>query len=117
MIDSFGQRGEAPRSSSDRRTRLQCPPQRAIIASIASVAGRGAQRAPDRTIEGALLAAYTTETITPKYHEALVAWQKKNFPELEFLEKNWSKHYSQTPFGLFAKIGKLTSDSIQYRRT
>jgi 1,2-phenylacetyl-CoA epoxidase catalytic subunit len=62
------------------------------------------------------LAAYTTETITPKYHEALVAWQKKNFPELEFLEKNWSKHYNQTPFALFAKIGKLNSDTIQYGR-
>ena len=54
------------------------------------------------------MAAYTTETITPKYHDALVAWQKKNFPELEHLEKNWSTHYNQTPFQLFAKIGKLT---------
>jgi len=62
------------------------------------------------------LAAYTTETIKPRYHEALVAWQKKNFPELEYLESNWSKHYSQTPFGLFAKIGKLNSDNILYGR-
>jgi benzoyl-CoA 2,3-dioxygenase component B len=62
------------------------------------------------------LAAYTTETITPKYHDALVAWQKKNFPELELLEKNWSAHYSQTPFQLFAKIGKLSSDTINYGR-
>src|SRR5437762_2465235 len=66
--------------------------------------------------EGAPLAAYTTETITPKYHDALVAWQKKNFPELEHLEKNWSTHYNQTPFQLFAKIGKLASDSIQHGR-
>jgi len=58
------------------------------------------------------LAAYTTETITPKYHDALVAWQKKNFPELEFLTTNWSKYFNQTPFQLFAKIGKLGSDSI-----
>src|SRR5688572_23680667 len=28
---------------------------------------------------GSPLAAYTTETITPKFHDALVAWQKKNF--------------------------------------
>lgn len=62
------------------------------------------------------MAAYTTETITPKYHDALVAWQKKNFPELEFLETNWSKHYSQTPFQLFAKIGKLNSDNILFGR-
>lgn len=58
------------------------------------------------------MAAYTTETITPKYHDALVAWQKKNFPELEFLQTNWSKYYNQTPFQLFAKVGKLNSDNI-----
>lgn len=62
------------------------------------------------------MAAYTTETITPKYHDALVAWQKKNFPELRFLEENWSKYYSQTPFQLSAKIGKLNSDAIMYGR-
>jgi benzoyl-CoA 2,3-epoxidase subunit B len=63
------------------------------------------------------LAAYTTETITPKYHQALVTWQKKNFPEFEFLEKNWSKYYpTQTPYQLFAKIGKLSSDAILHGR-
>lgn len=61
--------------------------------------------------------AYTTEKIAPKYHEALVAWQKKNFPELAFLEENWSKFYpAQTPYQLVAKIGKLNSDSIGYGR-
>jgi len=63
------------------------------------------------------LAAYTTETITPKYHQALVQWGKKNFPEMEFLEKSWSKYYpTQTPYQLFAKIGKLSSDAIPYGR-
>jgi benzoyl-CoA 2,3-dioxygenase component B len=63
------------------------------------------------------LAAYTTETIQPRYHDALVAWQKKNFPEMKFLEDNWSKFYpTQTPFQLFAKIGKLSSESIHYGR-
>ncbi len=63
------------------------------------------------------MAAYTTETITPKYHQALVDWQKKNFPEMEFLEKNWAKYYaSQTPFQLFAKVGKLNSETISYGR-
>ena len=58
------------------------------------------------------MAAYTTETITPKYHEALVAWQKKNFPEFDFLEKNWTKFYpSQTPYRLVAKIGKLQAEN------
>jgi 1,2-phenylacetyl-CoA epoxidase catalytic subunit len=63
------------------------------------------------------LPAYTTEKIAPKYHEALVAWQKKNFSELAFLEDNWSKVYpAQTPYQLVAKIGKLSSDSIGYGR-
>lgn len=63
------------------------------------------------------MAAYTTETITPKYHDALVAWQKKNFPELQFLQDNWAKYYaSQTPFQLFAKIGKVPSDQINHGR-
>jgi benzoyl-CoA 2,3-dioxygenase component B len=63
------------------------------------------------------LAAYTTEKIEPKYHDALVAWQKKNFPELDYLETNWSKHYaSQTPFQLVAKIGKLNSEVINFGR-
>src|SRR5438874_2788150 len=63
------------------------------------------------------LAAYTTETITPRYHDALIAWQKKNFPEMQFLLDNWSKYYaSQTPFQLMAKVGKLNSDTINYGR-
>jgi len=67
--------------------------------------------------EEAPLAAYTTELIKPKYHQAMVDWQKKNFPELEFLEKNWSSHFgSQTPFNLVAKIGKLQADTIEYGR-
>jgi len=63
------------------------------------------------------LAAYTTQTITPKYHEALVDWQRKNFPELDFLLKSWTKYYpTQTPYQLFAKIGKLGSDTINFGR-
>jgi benzoyl-CoA 2,3-dioxygenase component B len=62
------------------------------------------------------LAAYTTDTIAPQYHDALVAWQRKNFPEFTFLEENWSKYYNQTPFQLFAKIGKLNSEQINFGR-
>ncbi|HUO85430.1 MAG TPA: Phenylacetic acid catabolic protein [Thermoanaerobaculia bacterium] len=63
------------------------------------------------------MARYTTETITPKFHQALVDWQKKNFPELEFLEKNWSKYFAkQTPFQLVAKIGNAHCETIEYGR-
>jgi len=63
------------------------------------------------------LAAYTTQTITPKYHEALLDWQKQNFPELDYLLKNWTRYYpTQTPYQLFAKIGKLASETINFGR-
>ena len=63
------------------------------------------------------MAAYTTETIAPQYHDALVGWQKKNFPEFSFLQENWTKFYpSQTPYQLFAKIGKLNSEQINFGR-
>src|SRR5258708_11832726 len=62
------------------------------------------------------LAAYSTETIAPKYHQALVDWQRKNFPELDFLLRNWTKYYpTQTPYQLFAKIGKLNSETLHSR--
>ena len=63
------------------------------------------------------MAAYTTETIAPQYHDALVGWQQKNFPELTFLQENWTKFYpTQTPYQLFAKIGKLNSEQINFGR-
>jgi benzoyl-CoA 2,3-epoxidase subunit B len=63
------------------------------------------------------LARYTTDHIEPRYHDALVGWQKKNFPELAFLEKNWQTYFSkQTPFELVAKIGNLKESSIEYGR-
>src|SRR5436190_14102235 len=59
------------------------------------------------------MVAYTTETITPRYHRALLDWQARNFPELELLERRWSDTFAhQTPFQLCAKVGKLTSDAI-----
>jgi benzoyl-CoA 2,3-dioxygenase component B len=86
------------------------------VIEIASVlaGNRVTPAVPTRRIR---LAAYTTETITPKYHQALIGWQKKNFPELTFLQDNWKTYYpTQTPYQLFAKIGKLQSDLIGYGR-
>jgi benzoyl-CoA 2,3-epoxidase subunit B len=63
------------------------------------------------------LARYTTDRIESRYHDALVGWQKKNFPELEFLEKNWQTYFSrQTAFELVAKIGQLKESSIEHGR-
>jgi benzoyl-CoA 2,3-dioxygenase component B len=57
---------------------------------------------------------YTTETITPKYHDAIVNWQQKNFPELAILERHWDEYFKgQAPFELIAKVGDIKSDAIQ----
>jgi benzoyl-CoA 2,3-epoxidase subunit B len=56
---------------------------------------------------------YTTTTITQKYHDAIVDWQEKNFPELDILIKHWDEYFKGvTPFQLVAKVGDLKSDSI-----
>ena len=57
---------------------------------------------------------FTTTTITPTYHEAIVDWQTRNFPELALLEKHWDDYFhGQPPFQLVAKVGDLKSDSIE----
>ncbi|HWP44725.1 MAG TPA: Phenylacetic acid catabolic protein, partial [Blastocatellia bacterium] len=53
-------------------------------------------------------------TITPSYHDAIVAWQQKNFPELAILERHWDDHFKgQPPFQLVAKIGPLRSEVVE----
>ena len=60
------------------------------------------------------MANYTTATIAKKYHEAIVEWQERNFPELAILEKHWDDHFKgQPPFQLLAKIGDLKSDTVE----
>jgi benzoyl-CoA 2,3-epoxidase subunit B len=57
---------------------------------------------------------YTTTTIAQKYHEAIVDWQKRNFPELEILEKHWDDQFKgQPPFQLVAKVGEIKSDTVE----
>lgn len=57
---------------------------------------------------------YTTTTITQKYHDAIDAWQKKNFPELELLMKHWDEYFKGVPpFQLVAKVGDVKSDIIE----
>lgn len=64
-----------------------------------------------------MAANYTTTTIRPQYHDAIVEWQKHNFPELSLLEKNWEKYFgTQTPFQLVAKVGELKSEVIEHGR-
>ncbi len=61
-----------------------------------------------------MAASYVTTTITKKYHDAIVDWQEKNFPELAILEKHWDDYFKgQPPFQLVSKIGTVDSDVIQ----
>lgn len=57
----------------------------------------------------------TNEFLLPtKYHEKLVDWHKRNFPELGLLEKHWSKFFpDQTPFQLCVKLDQLKSTKIE----
>lgn len=56
----------------------------------------------------------TTETITPKYHDAIVEWQERNFPELDMLMKHWDDYFKGVPpFKLLAKVGDLKSDVVE----
>lgn len=60
------------------------------------------------------MANYSTSTITAKYHDAIVNWQLKNFPELEILERYWDDHFRGVPpFQLLAKVGDVKSDTVE----
>ncbi len=58
--------------------------------------------------------SYATTTITPKYHDAIVDWQERNFPELEILMKHWDEYFRGVPpFQLLAKVGDLKSAVVE----
>ncbi|HWO01994.1 MAG TPA: Phenylacetic acid catabolic protein [Blastocatellia bacterium] len=60
------------------------------------------------------MASYSTSTITKKYHDAIVDWQLKHFPELDLLEKHWDDHFRGVPpFQLLAKVGTIQSDIVE----
>ncbi|MEK6302935.1 MAG: Phenylacetic acid catabolic protein [Acidobacteriota bacterium] len=60
------------------------------------------------------MANYSTSTITAKYHDAIVTWQLKNFPELEILERHWDDYFRGVPpFQLLAKVGDVKSATVE----
>ena len=55
-----------------------------------------------------------TTTITKSYHDAMVDWQKKNFPELDILMRHWDEYFKGVaPFQLLAKVGDVQGDVIE----
>src|SRR5262245_21182001 len=62
------------------------------------------------------MGTYTTTTITRKYHDAIVDWQEKNFPDLEILLKYWDEQFKGVPkFELVSKVGS-SSDVVEVGR-
>lgn len=58
--------------------------------------------------------SYTTTTITQKYHDAIVDWQKHNFPEINILMKHWDDYFKGVPpFQLVSKVGELKSEIVE----
>jgi benzoyl-CoA 2,3-dioxygenase component B len=56
----------------------------------------------------------TTTTITQKYHDAIVDWQERNFPEMDILMKHWDDYFKGVPpFQLVAKVGGLKSNIVE----
>jgi benzoyl-CoA 2,3-dioxygenase component B len=58
--------------------------------------------------------SYTTTTITKKYHDAIVDWQKHNFSEIDILMKHWDDYFKGVPpFQLVSKVGELRSEIVE----
>lgn len=52
-------------------------------------------------------------TIAPKYHQAIIEWQQKNFADLSLLDKYWDKYFpNDEKFHLCAKISNVKNDLI-----
>lgn len=62
------------------------------------------------------MAKYTTDTLPEKYHRAILSWQKKYFPDFDYLLEHWSEHYHQPSMHLCAKIGELRKATIEVGR-
>jgi len=48
-----------------------------------------------------------------RFHNRIVDWQKKYFPEMDYLVGNWPKHYRIEPFRVCSKLGPVKSDAIE----
>jgi 1,2-phenylacetyl-CoA epoxidase catalytic subunit len=48
------------------------------------------------------------------YHEAILHWQRHNFPDYPLLAKNWERYFAKDPpFCLCAKLAQDVSDSVE----
>lgn len=60
------------------------------------------------------MAEYQEFQLPKRYHEALVGWQQRNFPDLQLLQKHWKTHFSTEPeFSLSVKVASLKNNDIE----
>lgn len=53
--------------------------------------------------------------LNSRYHEKMVDWQKRNFPQIDLLTKYWDKYFpDERPFSLNVKIDDLANEKIEY---
>jgi len=53
--------------------------------------------------------------LTSRYHEKMVDWQQRHFPQIDLLTKYWDKHFpDEKPFELNVKIDGLANDKIEF---
>ncbi len=54
------------------------------------------------------------QQLPPRYHDAILHWQRHNFPEYERLPDEWERYFPQEPaFCLCARFARGTSDVIE----
>jgi len=57
---------------------------------------------------------YQEFQLPKRYHDALMSWQARNFPDLSILLKHWSTYFpDESPFRLAVKIAPLKEKSIE----
>jgi 1,2-phenylacetyl-CoA epoxidase catalytic subunit len=53
------------------------------------------------------------DKLPAKYHDAVMAWQRRHFEDYAYLLQHWGDFYKQAPFELTAKLDDLKSDVIE----
>jgi benzoyl-CoA 2,3-dioxygenase component B len=57
---------------------------------------------------------YQEFELSKRYHDALLAWQKRNFPDFSLLTRYWDKHFpDEQPFALSVKLAPLKNELIE----
>lgn len=57
---------------------------------------------------------YQEFELPKRYHDALMGWQHRNFPDLPLLTKHWAEHFPDDPvFRMVVKVAPSNADKIE----